>query len=156
MTQMSRMEDAIEDASPGQGRDGQTFAVIGAAMTAHSTLGHGFLEPVYQEALAIELRKRGVPFEREVELPIYYEGERLACGYRADFICYGDIVVELKALGRLAGVEQAQVLNYLKATGFVRGLLLNFGAPRLDYKRIILSRIRSSETSATSADRISP
>jgi GxxExxY protein len=132
MTQMA----ADEEISP---RDPQTYAIIGAAMEVHTQLGHGFLEGVYQEALAIELRERSVPFGREVDLPIRYKGQVLACGYRADFICFDEVVVELKSIRELTEREQAQVIHYLKATGFSRGLLLNFGAKRLETKRFVRS-----------------
>ncbi len=120
-------------------RDPQTHAIIGAAMEVHSELGAGFLESVYQEALAREFQLRGIPFAAEVELPINYKGERLTTFFRADFICYGEIVVELKALKTLSGVEESQLLNYLKATGHERGLLLNFGSPRLEVKRMVFT-----------------
>jgi GxxExxY protein len=118
-------------------RDQQTHAIIGAAMDVHRTLGPGFLEPIYHEALAIELGERGIPFRREVGLPVSYKGRRLACSYRADFVCYDSIITELKALCALTGVEHAQVINYLKATGLRLGLLLNFGASRLEIKRLV-------------------
>jgi len=118
-------------------RDPQTHAIIGAAMEVHRQLGPGFLEAVYQEALAIELADRGIPFQREQELPIDYKGRRLPCKYRADFVCYGDIIVELKATQGLTGNDEAQVLNYLKATKLKRGLLFNFGRPSLEFKRLV-------------------
>jgi len=120
-------------------RDPQTRAIIGAAMEVHRQLGPGFLEAVYQEALAIELADRRTPFQREQELPIDYKGRRLPCKYRADFVCYEDIIVELKALQLLSGTEEAQLLNYLKATSLERGLLLNFGRPSLEFKRLVFS-----------------
>src|SRR5204863_7194460 len=134
-------------------RDPQTYAIIGAAMEVHRELGHGFLEAVYQEALALEFRRRGIPFGKEVELEIQYKGRRLACSYKADFICYDRVLVETKALGRLTGVEEAQVINYLKATGLDRALLINFGAERLEYKRLIFTHRRPpAVVSADGAD----
>jgi GxxExxY protein len=127
------------DEEGGTGRDSQTYAIIGAAMEVHRHLGRGFLEGVYQEALALELTDRSIGFGREVELPIQYKGRVLACGYRADFICFDEIVVELKAIAQLTDREHGQILHYLKATGFSRGLLMNFGSPRLETKRFIRS-----------------
>lgn len=118
-------------------KDPQTYAIIGAAMEVHNQLGCGFLEAVYQEAMEVKLNARGIPVEREVNLPISYKGTRLSCSYRADFICFNEIVVEIKALSRLTTVETSQVLNYLKATNFLRGLLLNFGEPKLQYERLV-------------------
>ena len=119
-------------------RDAQTYAIIGAALEVHKALGPGFLEAVYHEAMVVELSMREVPFVREVELPILYKGRPLACMYRADFLCYDQIIVELKALDKLSGTERSQVLNYLKATQLHRALLLNFGSSSLVHERIVL------------------
>ncbi len=128
--------DALE-AHEGEPQDLQTYMVIGAAMAVHSELGHGFLEPVYQEAMAVELERRAIPFEREVPLPVYYAGQRLKVGYRVDFLCFGELLVELKALRGISSVEEGQVLNYLKASRLSRALLLNFGEPSLHMRRFI-------------------
>jgi len=116
-------------------RDPQTFAIIGAAMEVHAHLGHGFLESVYHEAFMIELRDRGIPFRQEVQLPVYYKEHRLATSFRCDFICFEDVVVELKAISMLTTADDKQVLNYLTATRIGRGLVLNFGSASLQYKR---------------------
>lgn len=105
----------------------QSYAINGAAMNVYNALGHGFLEAVYQEALELEFIKRGIPYEREKELKIFYEGKELRQTYKADFVCYGDIIVELKAVAHLDDSYRSQVFNYLKATGFKLGLLYNFG-----------------------------
>ncbi len=135
-------------------RDPQTYAIIGAAMEVHRVLGHGFLEGVYQEALEVELASRGIPFDPQVKLPVIYKGLPLATFYKPDFICFGCVVVELKALDAITGVEESQLLNYLKATGHERGLLFNFGTPSLQYKRMIFSNpsLSSSAKSVKSAD----
>lgn len=126
--------------SVGAQRDPQTYAIIGAAMEVHRELGRGFFEPVYQEALALEMAARNIPHRREAELPVFYNGQRLNCEYRADFVCFDTVIVELKAVSALAPAHEAQVLNYLKATGLEVGLLVNFGAESLQYKRLIRSR----------------
>jgi GxxExxY protein len=120
-------------------RDPKTYAVIGAAIEVHRELGCGFLEAVYHEGLAIELAARRIPFVRELVLPVHYKGQLLPVGYRADFVCYEEVIVELKALRELTTVDEAQLLNYLKATGYSVGLLLNFGTASLQWKRLMKS-----------------
>ncbi|MBI4569178.1 MAG: GxxExxY protein [Planctomycetes bacterium] len=132
--------------------DPRTYAIIGAAMAVHRELGGGFLEAVYQEAMAHELSARRVPFRREAELPVLYRGVRLKCMYRADFVCYDSVIAECKALAKLSGVEEGQVINYLKATGMETGLFLNFGGRSLEYKRVILTLGRTSAESVKSVD----
>jgi len=113
-------------------------------MEVHRQLGCGFLEPIYQETLALELGARGIPFQREVKLQLEYKGQRLESRYKVDFICYGAVVVELKALAHLSGTEEAQVINYLKATGHEVGLLLNFGARSLQHHCVVLTKSAES------------
>lgn len=127
-------------------RDPQTYAIIGACMEIHRRLGHGFLEAVYQEAAVIEFPQHQIPFEREFPLQITYRDVILPTHYRADFICFSDIIVEFKAISALTGVDEAQVLNYLKATGHHRGLLINFGAPSLQNKRLVWGKPPASKS----------
>ncbi|MDA3820726.1 MAG: GxxExxY protein [Candidatus Delongbacteria bacterium] len=115
----------------------ETFNIIGAAMEVHNELGSGFLEAVYQEAMEIELNKRNIPHDREKRLKIYYKGTKLKKEYVADFICYENIIVELKALSEFTGEHQSQLLNYLTVTKKKIGLLINFGAESLEYKRMV-------------------
>lgn len=118
-------------------RDQETYAIIGAAMSVHNELGNGFLEAVYQEALEHEFQFRDLPYEREKTLPVYYRGNRLTAYYKADFVCFESVIVELKALHQISGVEEAQVINYMKASGLNKSLLINFGTRQLQYKRLV-------------------
>lgn len=114
----------------------ESYAITGAAFEVYKQLGHGFLESVYQEALEVEFQKRGIPYEREKELQIYYDGNPLKQTYRADFVCYDSIIVELKAVADIDDAHRSQIYNYLKATGYKLGILLNFGHyDGLEYER---------------------
>lgn len=115
----------------------EVYEIIGAAMEVHKELGCGFLEAVYQEALEIELKDRKIPFESQKQLEIVYKGKQLEKEYFADVVCYGKIIVELKALDRLTSKEESQVLNYLKASGLKVGVLINFGGASLEWKRFV-------------------
>ncbi|MCQ3937812.1 MAG: GxxExxY protein [Chloroflexi bacterium] len=116
----------------------EVFAIIGAAMEVHRTLGHGFLEPVYQEAMEIESSERKIPFVSQQVLQIRYKQHILKKEYIADMVCFEKIIVEFKALDKLTGREEAQVINYLKATGYKVGVLINFGShPKLEWKRFV-------------------
>jgi GxxExxY protein len=119
-------------------RDEKTYAIIGAAMAVHNELGCGFLEAVFQDALEIEFKKQGIPCEREKKTDVFYSGEKRSSFYRPDFICFDEVVVETKAISSLSGNDEAQVINQLKASGLHKALLINFGAPKLDYKRMVL------------------
>ena len=117
----------------------EVYTIMGAAMDVQRELGSGFLESVYQESMQMELPRRQVPFESQRTLRIRYKGEMLKKEFIADLICFGKILIELKAQESLSGREEAQVLNYLKATGIKVGLVINFGShPNLEWKRLVL------------------
>lgn len=115
----------------------EAYRLVGAAMQVHRELGCGFLEPVYQEAFQLVLQDARIPFEREKLLPIHFMGRKLQKEYFADFVCFGKIIVEFKAVATLTSVHEAQVMNYLKATRFKLGLLFNFGGLSLVHKRLV-------------------
>ena len=115
--------------------DDLTYKIIGCAMKVHSILGNGFQEVIYQRALAIELKKAGILFSREIEMQIFYEGENIGTR-RVDFLVENEVLVELKALASLVDVHLAQGLNYLVVYNLDKGLLLNFGAKSLEIKRL--------------------
>ena len=121
-------------------RDDLTYRIIGCAMKVHNTLGNGFQEVIYQRCLAIEMERAGIDFAREVDQEIYYEGISVGTR-RADFIVANRVVVELKALTSLEDVHIAQAKNYVAAYGFPVGLLINFGARKLEYRRIFSDKI---------------
>jgi GxxExxY protein len=119
------------------GRDPQTSAIIAAAIEVHRLLGRGFLEYVYRTPLELELLDRDVPFTREAQYPIVYKGRRTGIVFRVDLVCYGEVIVELKAMKQLTGAERAQTINYLRASGLKRALLLNFGTSLLSIERFV-------------------
>jgi GxxExxY protein len=117
----------------------EAYAIIGAALDVHNELGSGFAEAVYQEAMGMELASRRIPFEALKKLSVRYKGKILKKRYFADFLCFSQIIVELKAQRELGGYEEAQILNYLRATGLRLALIINFGDPgRLDWQRYVL------------------
>jgi GxxExxY protein len=116
----------------------ESYNIIGAAMKVHSALGCGFTEKVYQDALAVEFNKNGIPFQREVELHVVYEEVVLPSTFIPDFICYDNIIVELKAVRELDDMHRSQAYNYAKVSGYQLALLINFGEPSLTYERLVV------------------
>ena len=116
----------------------EVYKIIGAAIEVHKELGPGFLESVYEEAMVIESKKREIPYKTQVKIPIYYKGQKLEKEFIADYIGYGKIIVELKCIPKLTKVDEAQIINYLKATQMKVGLLINFGSHgKLEWQRFI-------------------
>lgn len=118
--------------------DPRTYAIIGAAMEVHGILHRGFLEAIYCEALAREFTLREIPFKTQVPCSVQYKGERLGGFYKLDFVCYGDVIVEVKANSVTGPADHAQVLNYLAVSGHHTALLLNFGRRSLEHHRFVL------------------
>jgi GxxExxY protein len=118
-------------------KDERTYKIIGAALEVHKVLGCGFLEAVYQEALGREFGIQEIPFRSQPTVEILYKGKPLSKTYQPDFVCFDEIIVEIKALGELSGIEEAQLINYLKATVLKVGLLINFGSKSLEHKRLV-------------------
>ena len=108
----------------------QLYNIIGAAMSLYNEIGPGFSEPIYQECLSVICSERSIPWEREKELHMYFHGHKLEKNYKADFVCYGDIIVELKAVSELTKEHRAQLFNYMKITECSHGILINFGEPK--------------------------
>jgi GxxExxY protein len=122
--------------------DPRTYRIIGAAMEVHRILHRGLLEQIYCEALAVEFDLLSIPFATQVPFQVVYKERRLSGFHRIDFVCFEDVVVEVKASSLTGPAEQAQVLNYLALSGHRLGLLLNFGRPSLEYKRFVLDQSR--------------
>ena len=118
-------------------KDERTYRIIGAALEVHKELGCGFLEAVYQEGLEREFKTQGISHKSRPVVEIFYKGKALNKVYQPDFVCYEEIIVEIKALSCLTGLEEAQLINYLKATGMKIGLLINFGSKSLEHKRFV-------------------
>lgn len=117
----------------------ESYAIIGACFEVYKAMGPGFLEPVYQECLELEFGDRGLPFAAQADLALSYKGRPLKSRYTPDFTCHGKIILEIKAVSALADEHRAQLINYLKATGYRLGLLVNFGHhPKLEYERFVL------------------
>ena len=123
-------------------KDQRTFEIIGAAMEVHRVLGSGFLEVFYRDALGIEFALRNIRFQAEVPCNVTYKNNPLRGHYKMDFVCFGSVVVEVKVRAYTGPADQAQVLNYLAATGHQVALLLNFSTQRLEYKRFVLTKPR--------------
>ena len=117
-----------------------TYDIIGAAMEVHKTLGCGFTEKVYQDALEKEFQLRSIPYEREARMRVVYKGAELATEFIPDFVCYGKVIVELKAVSELDDIHRAQAINYGKVSGMTVSLLINFGSMSLEYERFYNSR----------------
>jgi len=117
----------------------ESYRILGACFEVYKEMGCGFVEPVYQECLEIELGLQGISFESQVQLPLAYKGSPLKGKYIPDFILFKKIVLEIKAVKELADDHRAQVYNYLRATGYRLGLLVNFGHhPGVEYERIVI------------------
>jgi len=119
----------------------ECYQIVGACMNVHKELGSGFHESIYQDALEVELSRLGIPFIREKELSIVYKGVKLKTFYKADFVCYDQIIVEIKALNELHSVHTAQVLNYLKVSNLPAGLLINFGEQSLKHEKYVRKNV---------------
>ena len=124
--------------------DQRTYKIIGAAIEVHKELGCGFLEGVYQEALDREFGIQKISFRSQPTVEITYKGKPLNKTYQPDFICYEEIIVEIKAISGLSSIEEAQLINYLKATGLKVGLLINFGSKSLEHKRFVFNLRQSA------------
>ena len=133
MSKLNLTTEATESTEPAKAANELTEIIIGCAIEVHGTLGPGLLESTYEICLCRELNLRGIPFERQVPIPVEYKGVKLDCGYRADLIVGGKILVEVKAVDQLAPIHEAQLLSYLKLGGLKVGLLINFNERMLTH-----------------------
>jgi GxxExxY protein len=117
--------------------DPRTYAIIGAALEVHRVLGAGFLELFYKDALKLEFDARGIPYVKEMPCRIEYKGQQLRGDYRMDFVCFGEVVLEIKARSSTGPADHAQVISYLASSKLQTGLLLNFGGQRLEHRRFV-------------------
>ena len=111
--------------------------IVGAAMAVYQELGHGYVVNIYRDALAIECATRAIPYQQNVPVTVHYKGHDLDSGYAADFVCHGDILIVAKVVEKLDKPDDMELINHLKATGYRRGLMLNFGLKRLEFRRIV-------------------
>ncbi len=119
----------------------ESYAIMGACFEVYKDKGCGFVEPVYQECLSIELQHQGIPSIEQQQLDLFYRDQKLTHIFKPDFVCFGKIIIEIKAVQSLVAEHRAQVMNYLKATGYTLGLLVNFGHfPKLEYERNVSTR----------------
>lgn len=118
----------------------EVYLIMGAAFETHKILGSEFLEPVYQEAFEYEQKKRQIPFVSQANLQIKYKEITLSKTYKADIVAYDKIIIEIKAIEKLSSIDDSQIINYLKATQMQLGIILNFGSPKLEWRRRVLSR----------------
>ena len=124
----------------------EVYKIIGDAIEVHKELGPGFLESVYEEAMVFESKDRQIPYKTQVKIPVYYKGEKLNKEFIADYIGFGKIIVEFKCIPKLTKIEEAQIINYLKATGIEVGLIINFGSKgKLEWKRYVKTERYNSE-----------
>ncbi len=134
----------------------EVYAIVGAAMEVYNMLGPGFLEAVYQEALEIEFTERGIPFESQKELRIAFKERYLKKSYTTDFLVFGQVIVEIKAIDHLTSHDEAQLLNYLKSTGCKVGVLINFGAAnKLEWKRRVWTTQSTNHANTYLSEKIS-
>lgn len=121
----------------------ESYAIMGACFEVYKDKGCGFVEPVYQECLAIEFTHQQIPYQAQQALDIHYRGQKLVQIYKPDFVCFEKIIVEIKAVNILTKEHRAQIMNYLKASDYKLGLLVNFGHyPKVEYERVAWSRKR--------------